>query len=431
MTPPQTPHPADPTTNGVSTAGLENLITAHQTALRQPGVLSVRPGYEITNGWLTGRRAIVATVEHKLADPPTGQALPEQIDGVPVDVRQASPLKRLSLTNPETFADEHRFAPNLGALPVFPDEHVFTSGGTLALAAAAHPAAHLPPKPSLPYTTPGVPLTTVTAPMSLQLAASPDNGWPTLRPFVDNTQTALTVGLYDFTSAHVLAAVQAALAGKTLTLVIDHPGINPTADQTDETTVADLHTTLGDHLTQAWALSRSDPLAAAWIYPYAYHIKVAVQPTSTPSPPPPTPTPPATTTATGTSSSTTPNWPPNSRPTSSTTSPSPPPTNAPPPPPPALRCPQTRPRPAPRRSTSSSPPPRSPTPSPSPRCSPPTPATTSTQSYSSSTAPPHGCTCNSNTSTRHRAPASSPSPFNNSSTPSPNANKPGSKSKSS
>ena len=59
--------------------------------------------------------------------------------------------------------------------------------------------------------------------------------------------------------------------------MLDHPGRNPTADQSDETTVADLRTALGEHFTQAWALSRSDPLAAAWIYHYAYHIKVAVQ----------------------------------------------------------------------------------------------------------------------------------------------------------
>src|SRR5690242_18273074 len=107
MTTTSTPPPAAPAVStGVSTAGLENLITAHQTELQQPGVLSVRPGYEITDGWLTGRRAIVATVTEKLADPPAGQALPEQIDGVPVDVRQASPLKRLSLTDPDAFADQ-------------------------------------------------------------------------------------------------------------------------------------------------------------------------------------------------------------------------------------------------------------------------------------------------------------------------------------
>jgi hypothetical protein len=57
MTSPHTPQP--PTSAGVSTAGLDNLITAHQSELGKPGVLSVRPGYEITDGWLTGRRAIV------------------------------------------------------------------------------------------------------------------------------------------------------------------------------------------------------------------------------------------------------------------------------------------------------------------------------------------------------------------------------------
>jgi hypothetical protein len=163
-----------------STAGIEQLITAHQRELAQPGVLSVRPGYEITDGWLTGRKAIVATVAAKLADPPTGQALPEQIDGIPVDVRQASPLKRLALTNPEAFAAQHRFAPNHGAPPVFGDEHVFTTTGALTAAAAVHPAARLPHKPSLIYTGATTPLTSVTAHMTLQLSASPDNGWPTL-----------------------------------------------------------------------------------------------------------------------------------------------------------------------------------------------------------------------------------------------------------
>jgi hypothetical protein len=261
----------------ISTAGIEHLITTHQSALHRPGVLSVRPGIEVTNGWLTGRPAIVATVAEKIASPSAGQALPDQIDGVPVDVRQASPLKRLSLTDPEAFASQNRFAPNHGAPPVFPDEHVFASDGALARATAVHPAARRAHKPSLPYTAPAVPVAPVTARMTLQLAASPDSGWPVLEPFLRATRSTLTVGLYDFTSAHILTTVEDALAGKSLALVLDHPEKNPTADQTDETTVADLRTALGDHLTQAWALTDSDPLADGWIYPSAYHIKVAVQ----------------------------------------------------------------------------------------------------------------------------------------------------------
>jgi len=73
---------------------------AHSDELKKLGVLSVRPGYEVANGWFTGRRAIVATVAKKLAAPPSGQALPETIDNIPVDVRQASARKRQSLEDP-------------------------------------------------------------------------------------------------------------------------------------------------------------------------------------------------------------------------------------------------------------------------------------------------------------------------------------------
>src|SRR5262249_6707154 len=59
--------------------------------------------------------------------------------------------------------------------------------------------------------------------------------------------------------------------------VLDHPAKNPTADQTDEQTVAALGPALGAGFTQAWALERMDPLADAWIFPTAYHIKVAVR----------------------------------------------------------------------------------------------------------------------------------------------------------
>lgn len=58
---------------------VEDLLCAHLEDLRRPGVLSVRPGYELTNGWLTGRRAIVVTVAKKLVSPSPGQALPDML----------------------------------------------------------------------------------------------------------------------------------------------------------------------------------------------------------------------------------------------------------------------------------------------------------------------------------------------------------------
>ena len=59
--------------------------------------------------------------------------------------------------------------------------------------------------------------------------------------------------------------------------MLDHPGQNPTADQTDATTVGQLRQALAAGFTQAWALTRTDPDATAWIFPTAYHIKVAVR----------------------------------------------------------------------------------------------------------------------------------------------------------
>src|SRR5205814_6288579 len=88
---------------------------------------------------------------------------------------------------------------------------------------------------------------------------------------------ALTVCLYDITCGHGLQAVTGSLAGKQLNLVLDHPGRSPTADQTDPATVSDPRHALGQDFTQAWALTRTDPDATAWIYPTAYHIKVAVR----------------------------------------------------------------------------------------------------------------------------------------------------------
>ncbi len=112
---------------------------------------------------------------------------------------------------------------------------------------------------------------------TITLSASPDTGWPTLKAFLAATTQTLTVGLYDFTSAHIAQAVTASLSGKQLNLVLDHPAKNPTADQTDATTVSQLRQALGQGFTQAWALNHADPDATAWIFPSAYHIKVAVR----------------------------------------------------------------------------------------------------------------------------------------------------------
>ena len=257
-------------------ARIQGIIDAHVGELSKPGVLSVRAGYEVTDGWFTGREAIVATVKKKGAMPPDSE-LPDEIDGVAVDVRQASTAKRQQLEDPRAYADSRLPYPDHGAVPLFPQELTLPEATGLTERVYSAEAAK-PPKPNVPYTAPpGVPLVPVQAKATVTLSASPDNGWPTLKHFLEGTQHSLTVGLYDFTSAHILATATSALAGKAVKLVLDHPARNPSADQTDEQTADALHAALGTHLQQAWALDRMDPLATAWVFPTAYHIKVAVR----------------------------------------------------------------------------------------------------------------------------------------------------------
>jgi len=238
-------------------------IAAHKAELKKPGVLSVLPGYKSENGWLTKQRAAVVTVAAA-----GDLALPAGIEGIPVDVRKATPLEELRFQEPATFAKlaEHRAEFRGGAFP------------------GADPAAdEIEPelergKPQIPYTPPdGVALQPVTGNIPITCHVSPDAGWPTLHGFLASTQSTLTVGLYDFTSKHILDGVEQALLNRQFEIVLDSPAKNPTADQTDPETLDALASTLGLEFKSAVALVRSNKAIQNWIYPTAYHIKVAVR----------------------------------------------------------------------------------------------------------------------------------------------------------
>src|SRR5215470_6832218 len=83
---------------------IDQVIRQNLAALRKPGVLSVRPGYQATGGWVTKKPAIVVTVERKHDDLPAEDRLPETLGGYPVDVREASALEKLRLQNPHLHA---------------------------------------------------------------------------------------------------------------------------------------------------------------------------------------------------------------------------------------------------------------------------------------------------------------------------------------
>ncbi|MFC4244175.1 phospholipase D-like domain-containing protein [Gryllotalpicola reticulitermitis] len=259
-------------------AELPELISRRLDAFRLPGVLSVRPGFELVDGWLTSTPAIVVTVD---GERPHG--LPSEIGGAPVDVRVASARKAASIVTPQAYAAHGATAPDQGKVPEFEHEIAVATpeaepqdiAGADALAAAAK-------KTQLAYTPPaGVSLTPVSGELTISVAASPDAGWGQLQSFLGEAKSDLVIGMYDFTSAHVLQAFEAATKGKDVTLTLDHPSKNPTADQTDEQTVSDLKTALGSDFEQAWALSGMDPKATATIFQTAYHIKVAAQDSAT------------------------------------------------------------------------------------------------------------------------------------------------------
>ncbi len=276
---------------------IDQTITNNLHRLSKYGVLTARPGYEIAGHQLTGRRAIVATVHTKkpLSGLSRDQALPDNIGGVPVDVREADSYQRLRASDPLAAEISQTYRRPEDTEPEWPLERELPSGEllksarsetqkTFAAQTKAQPAsarvlsAHQQ-KPRLDYEPVGCPLlepVDVTA--RVTTAVSPDAGLATLTKFLSGTTSSLIIGMYDFTSAKILGDFKSDLAAsKTLQIVLDDPAPNPTRDQTDWETVQDLKQALGSRVRTAWALTRSDPFAAQWSFPYAYHIKVIVR----------------------------------------------------------------------------------------------------------------------------------------------------------
>lgn len=262
-----------------SFADIDRVIQANLQVFKKPGALTVRPGYKIAHGWISKQQAIVVTVDKKRADISPQDAVPPVVAGYSTDVREATQMQRLRHTNPQLHATIAATARPEHAEPVFPLERDAQTGKPIKTASPPAAVAALAAKPRVAYTpAPGVLLTPITAQMSITCHASPDAGWLELSRFLQGIRGQLTVGMYDFTSAHVLQAVEAGLSGnQMLSLVLDHPALNHTADQSDEQTEAELAAKLKTREQFAWAAEARDPMATQAIFPSAYHIKVAVK----------------------------------------------------------------------------------------------------------------------------------------------------------
>ncbi|MBV8774891.1 MAG: hypothetical protein JO166_21540 [Deltaproteobacteria bacterium] len=258
---------------------IDRVIQDHLSELRKPNALAVRPGYKFTGGWITRKPAIVVIVDRK-RDVAAADSIPSKLDKIAIDVREASPLQRLRHADPTRHAIvTASVGPDL-VEPEFPYERDIVTGRLFSeirpqAAVASIEEAARQRKPELKYEPPGVPLAVVNNVISITCSASPDVGWSVLKRFLQTTQSRLTVAMYDFTSPHILQTLEAALDGaKRIELVLDRP---PEHKSQDDETLASLSSRLSDRFESAWALVRSNPKVAEWIFPTAYHIKVAVR----------------------------------------------------------------------------------------------------------------------------------------------------------
>jgi len=274
---------------------IDRVIRQNLGKLRKPGVLTVRPGFEIAGHQLTGRAAIVATVQQKRKDLSRQDLLPTRIAGVPVDVRQATAHQRLRAHDPAAARLTQAFGRPEEVDPEWPLERELPSGKLLTEKNGQHQralqrhAARLPAvamtisvqesRPQIPYVPPAgnalEPLRTTT---TITAHVSPDAGFTQLESFLEQTQKSLMIGMYDFTSGPILEIFKQVLtAPRTLQMVLDNPPLIVTANQSATETVTELQNALGKRAAIARALTRGDKFAADWIFPSAYHIKVIVR----------------------------------------------------------------------------------------------------------------------------------------------------------
>jgi phosphatidylserine/phosphatidylglycerophosphate/cardiolipin synthase-like enzyme len=274
---------------------IDRVIRQNLGKLRKPGVLTVRPGFEIAGHQLTGRAAIVATVQQKKTDLSRQDLLPARIAGIPVDVREATAHQRLRARDPaaakltQAFGRPEEIDPDWPLERELPSGKLLTDNGSGHQRALQRHAASQPTvvktmsaqqsRPQIPYVpatgTPLAPLQTVT---TITTHVSPDAGFTQLNSFLEQTQKSLVIGMYDFTSGPILETFkQVLIAPKTLQMVLDNPPLNGTANQSDTETVTELENALGKRAAIARALTRGDTFAADWMFPSAYHIKVIVR----------------------------------------------------------------------------------------------------------------------------------------------------------
>ncbi len=174
-----------------SRAQVQSVIDANLAELRQlPNFVGAEPGFPIVDGAILREPAILVFVDQKK---PATHLLPEeraprQLGPYRVAVMQASPLRQIEGSG----------------------EH------TSVAAAIAASATGLTYKPL-----PGNPINKtfqVSKPMLCHVG--PDAGWPVLQPFLEATQSTLSVAMYDFNADYIATAFIDAVKSNDIQVVL-------------------------------------------------------------------------------------------------------------------------------------------------------------------------------------------------------------------
>ena len=250
-------------------------IEQNLEALRKPGILAVRPGYRTAAGWPLGDPVVVALVGAKKGEA-AAYGLPSQVGGVPVEVREATPLERLKATRPAIHAELKERARPEHHTPDFPFEHAFAAPPQAAAAPARGPA-----KPQLPYRPAARPLDPVTDTLtsSATRAPMPDgrrsgtSSGASSKSWSSGCTTSPRPTFSPAWRARSRAAQARAICRSCSTI---RRATRPPTRATKRPK-QDLNGKLGSAFSFAWAPVRSSPEVDEWIFPTAYHIKVAVR----------------------------------------------------------------------------------------------------------------------------------------------------------
>jgi sugar-specific transcriptional regulator TrmB len=267
-----------------------NTIMRNMKLLRKKGVLTARPGYKISGGKVIYKPAIVVTVAKKKEGLSARNKLPAEIGDTPLDVREATPMQLLRAKDPKSFHIIQALGPRELHEPESKWECDMKTGKLVAPASDTVEKITSPAsgkKTKVSYSGPAnASLNAINGKVDITAYASPDDGYTVLSSFLKGTTGKLTIGMYDFTSGDLLKDVVSTISRKKpdFTMVLDHPILNATANQTDEVTKKDIDAavkkSLGKDDDIRWALDNMSPEVVGWIYPHAYHIKVVVRDSS-------------------------------------------------------------------------------------------------------------------------------------------------------